>query len=73
MYKVKYINLAGRRGRIASPVSLTVVSTCNEVGMCNGLGGLGRLNVPVRACSFVTKSFFRCPNKNLGAHRHVGT
>ena len=28
---------------IASPVSLTVVSTCNEVGMCNGLG---HLNVP---------------------------
>ena len=55
---------------IASPVSLTVVSTCNEVGMCNGLG---HLNVPGRARSFVTKSFFRCPNTNLGAHRHVGT
>ena len=56
------------RGMIASPVSLTVVSTCNEVGMCNGLG---HLNVTVRACSFVTKSFFRCPNKNLGACGHV--
>ena len=33
--------------------------------MCNGLGGLGHLNVPVRACSFVTKSFFRYPNKKF--------
>ena len=56
------------RGMIASPVSLTVVSTCNEVGMCSGLG---HLNVPVQACCSVTKSFFRCPNKNLGACGHV--
>ena len=55
---------------IASAVSLTVVSTCNEVGMCNGLG---HLNVPIWACSFVTKSFFRCPNKDLGASGHMGT
>ena len=46
------------------------MSTCNEVGMC---GGLGHLNVPVRTCSFVTKSFFRCPNKSLCACGHVGT
>ena len=49
---------------ISSPISLTVVSTCT----CYGLG---HLNVPVRGRSFVTESFFRCPDKYLGALGHV--